>query len=86
MEDFKTRDFVKDFTEDERLFYLHEAGFNSREECLFKLRVYEEKTLWEAAELMGYSSRTIDRINRKMKRKIINAVPMYYRGISLQWR
>ena len=53
MEDFKTRDFVKDFTEDERLFYLHEAGFNSREECLFKLRVYEEKTLWEAAELMG---------------------------------
>ena len=35
MEDFKTRDFVKDFTEDERLFYLHEAGFNSREECLF---------------------------------------------------
>ena len=55
MEDFKTRDFVKDFTEDERLFYLHEAGFNSREECLFKLRVYEEKTLWEAAELMGSS-------------------------------
>ena len=44
------------------------AGFNSREACLFKLRAYEDKTLWEAADIMGYSLRTIDRINRDMKR------------------
>ena len=28
----------KDFTESERKFYLQEAGFNSREEKLFRLR------------------------------------------------
>lgn len=80
MEDYR------DFTEDERSFYLHEAGFDSRESMLFRLRVYDEKTLWEAAEIMGYSSRTIDRIYRKMKKKIIRCAPMYYRGVSLQWK
>lgn len=63
MEDYR------DFTEDERSFYLHEAGFDSRESMLFRLRVYDEKTLWEAAEIMGYSSRTIDRINRKNEKE-----------------
>lgn len=67
----------KDFTEIERRFYLQEAGFNSREEKLFRLRVYDEKTLWEASELMGYSPRTIDRINNRIKKKIIKAAPMY---------
>lgn len=43
-----------DFSEDERKFYLQEAGFDSREEKLFRLRAYGEKTLWEASELMGY--------------------------------
>lgn len=37
-----------DFSEDERKFYLQEAGFDSREEKLFRLRAYDEKTLWEA--------------------------------------
>lgn len=64
------RNFYKRFIEDEKQFYLHMAGFNSREACLFKLRAYEDKTLWEAADIMGYSLRTIDRINRDMKRKI----------------
>ena len=41
MEDYR------DFTEDERSFYLHEAGFDSRESMLFRLRVYDEKTLWD---------------------------------------
>ena len=41
-------DDYKDFSEDERIFYLHEAGFDSREKELFRLRVYEEKTLAEA--------------------------------------
>lgn len=67
----------KDFTESERRFYLQEAGFDSREEKLFRLRVYGEKTLWEASEMMGYSPRTIDRINNRIKKKIIKAAPMY---------
>ena len=45
-----------DFSEDERKFYLQEAGFDSREEKLFRLRAYDEKTLWEASELMEYLS------------------------------
>ena len=77
--------YYKDFIEDEKQFYLHEAGFDEREEQLFRLRVYGDKTLWEASEIMGYSSRTMDRINRKMKKKSTKAAPMYYRGVSLQY-
>ena len=77
--------FYKEFTEDEKQFYLHEAGFNDREEQLFRLRVYEGKTLWEASEVMGYSSRTMDRINKAMKKKILKVAPMYYRGISSKY-
>lgn len=73
----------KDFSENERKFYLKEAGFDSREEKLFRLRVYGEKTLWEASELMGYSPRTIDRINKQIKKKITKVAPMYDRGFSL---
>ena len=35
--------YYKDFIEDEKQFYLHEAGFDSREEQLFRLRVYDGK-------------------------------------------
>ena len=77
--------YFKDFIEDEKQFYLHEAGFDEREKQLFKLRTYEGKTLWEASEIMGYSSRTMDRINQKMKKKILKADPMYYRGISSKY-
>lgn len=49
--------YYKDFIEDEKQFYLHEAGFDSREEQLFRLRVYDGKTLEEAAEIMGYRGR-----------------------------
>lgn len=79
------RNFYKDFIEDEKQFYLHEAGFNEREEQLFRLRVYDEKTLWEASEIMGYSPRTMDRINKTMKKKILKTAPMYYRGISSKY-
>ena len=77
--------YYKDFIEDEKQFYLHEAGFDSREEQLFRLRVYDGKTLEEAAEIMDYGLRTVERINRKMKKKILKAAPMYYRGISLKY-
>lgn len=75
----------KDFIEDEKQFYLHEAGFDEREERLFRLRVYENKTLEESAEVMDYSLRTIERINRTMKKKIMKSAPMYYRGASLKY-
>ena len=77
--------YYKDFIEDEKQFYLHEAGFDEREERLFRLRVYENKTLEESAEIMDYSLRTVERINRKMKKKIMKAAPMYYRGVSLKY-
>lgn len=79
------RSNYKDFIEDEKQFYLHEAGFDEREERLFRLRVYERKTLWEASEIMGYSSRTMDRINRTMKRKIVKTAPLYHRGVSSKY-
>ena len=86
MTDFSKRNFYYDFIEDERQFYLHEAGFDEREERLFRLRTYEKKTLWQAGDIMGYSRRTMDRINEKMIKKIINSSPLYYRGISMKWR
>lgn len=78
----KSRNFYKEFIEDEKQFYLREAGFDEREEELFRLRVYKGKTLWEASEIMGYSSRTMDRINRTMKKKIIKSASVYRRNIS----
>ena len=75
----------KDFIEDEKQFYLHEAGFDNREEQLFRLRVYDGKTLEEAAEIMYDGLRTVERRNQKMKKKILKAAPMYYRGASLKY-
>lgn len=77
----KSRNFYKEFIEDEKQFYLREAGFDEREEELFRLRVYKGKTLWEASEIMGYSSRTMDRINRTMKKKIIKSASAYRQNI-----
>lgn len=80
-----TRNFYKEFIEDEKQFYLHEAGFDDREERLFRLRVYDGKTLEEAAEIMDYGLRTVERINQKMKKKILKAAPMYFRGASSKY-
>lgn len=77
----KSRNFYKEFIEDEKQFYLREAGFDEREEELFRLRVYKGKTLWESSEIMGYSSRTMDRINRTMKKKIIKSASAYRQNI-----
>lgn len=49
----------------------------------FDYGLMTKKTLWEASELMGYSPRTIDRINKKIKQKIAKVAPMYIRGFSL---
>ena len=77
--------YQKVFIEDEKIFYLHEAAIDGREEQLFRLRVYDGKTLEEAAEIMDYGLRTVERINQKMKKKILKAAPMYYRGASLKY-
>lgn len=74
---------IKTFQKMKESSILREAGFDSREKELFRLRVYEEKTLAEASEIMGYSTRTVDRINRKLKKKIMKVAPMYCRGFSL---
>ena len=80
----KSRNFYKEFIEDEKQFYLREAGFDEREEELFRLRVYKGKTLWESSEIMGYSSRTMDRINRTMKKKIIKSASAYRQNIPAE--
>lgn len=73
-----------------RIFQKMKENFTCKKQVLihvkknyFRLRAYGEKTLWEASELMGYSPRTIDRINRKIKKKITKVAPMYIRGFSL---
>lgn len=76
------KNFYADFIENERQFYLSQAGFTERERRLFILRTYEEKTLMEAAEIMDYSRRTIDRISKSMKDKIEKAAPLYMRFLS----
>ena len=88
MTDFSKKNYYVDFIEDEKIFYRHEAGFNEREAELFQLRICEDKTLWEAAEIMNYSRRTMDRINKSMKKKMMKVAPMYYPGISFinKWR
>ena len=43
----------KYFIEDEKQFYLHEAGFDERELQLFKLRVYEGKHYGKLQKLWG---------------------------------
>ena len=88
MTDFSKKNFYKSFVEDEISFFIHEAGFTEREKELFELRVYKSVTLWEASEIMGYSRRTIDRINKSLKKKIMKVAPMYYKGISFDkgWR
>ena len=68
-----------DFSEDERKFYLKEAGFDSREEKLFRLRAYGEKTLWEASNKIMKDRAGL------IKKKISKVAPMYCRGFSLYY-
>ena len=69
-------DNYKDFSEDERIFYLREAGFDSREKELFRLRVYEEKTLAEIPMLQGQMVDGIDTV--KAKDVDMSGNPVYY--------
>lgn len=83
--DLNSRNFYKDFIQEEVDYYLRAANFDSRERALFLYR-NEKIPLEEIAEKMNCSVSTINRINRTMKVKIIKSAPQYYRGISDTWR
>ena len=70
--------YYKDFIEDEKQFYLHEAGFDGREEQLFRLRVYDGKTLEEAAEIMLVTLE--NKGDEVLELTPVTAVPIYGRG------
>ncbi len=61
---------IPDFTKPEIDFIKENANFTVAEEQLFDLR-NSEHSIEECAEIMNVSCSTIDRLNRKMKNKII---------------
>ncbi len=61
---------IPDFTKPEIDFIKENANFTVAEEQLFDLR-NSERSIEECAEIMNVSCSTIDRLNRKMKNKII---------------
>lgn len=64
---------IPDFTKKELDFIIENANFTSREKDLFLLR-NDEHSIEECAEIMNVSTSTIDRLNRKMKNKIIKII------------
>lgn len=64
---------IPDFTKKEIDFIIENANFTSREKDLFLLR-NSEHSIEECAEIMNVSTSTIDRLNRKMKNKIIKII------------
>lgn len=61
---------IPDFTKKELDYIKDNANFTERELNLFELR-NKEHSIEECAEIMNVSTSTIDRVNRKMKNKII---------------
>lgn len=64
---------IPDFTKKEINDIIEKANFTSRELKLFLLR-NDEHSIEECAEIMNVSTSTIDRLNRKMKNKIIKVL------------
>lgn len=64
---------IPDFTKPEIDFIKANANFTSLEMELFDLR-NAEHTIEDCAEIMHVSCSTIDRLNRKMKNKIIRII------------
>lgn len=61
---------IPDFTKPEIDYIKENANFTKSETQLFDLR-NSEHSLEECAEIMNVSTSTIDRLNKKMKNKII---------------
>lgn len=61
---------IPNFTKPELEYIIKQANLTKREETLLWLR-NEERSIEECAEIMDYSTSTIDRINKSLKNKII---------------
>lgn len=72
-EGFTIRNIIPDFTKIELEYIVGNANFTKDEKKLFFLR-NNEHSLEECAEIMVYSISTINRINKRMKRKIIKVI------------
>lgn len=72
-EGFAIRNIIPEFTKSELKSIMENANFTRNEEMLFELR-NNEHSLEECAEIMDCSISTINRINKKMKRKIIKVI------------
>lgn len=64
---------IPDFTRIEIDYIKERANFTSQENELFDLR-NNEHSLEECAEIMNVSCSTIDRLNKKMKTKILKII------------
>lgn len=64
---------IPDFNREKREYLKRECNFTPREERLFDLR-NQEYTYEECAELMHCSESTINRIGKKMLRKIMEQI------------
>lgn len=64
---------IPDFTRIEIDYIKERANFTSQENELFDLR-NNEHSLEECAEIMNVSRSTIDRLNKKMKTKILKII------------
>lgn len=69
----REHNIIPDFTQREIDYLLEKCNFTRDEKMLFTLR-NNEHSLEECAEMMDYSISTINRINKKMKRKIIKVI------------
>lgn len=67
------RNIIPDFNAEKREYFRQECNFTPREEQLFDLR-NKEYTLEECAPLMHCSESTINRISKRMLRKIMEQI------------
>lgn len=67
------RNIIPDFSRERREHFRRECNFTSREEKLFDLR-NQEYSLEECAEIMHCSESTVNRISKKMLRKIMEQI------------
>lgn len=74
-------DDYKDFSEDERIFYLREAGFDSREKELFRLRVYEEKNTCRSFRNHGLQPKNRRPHKQKIKEENYESCPDVLSGL-----
>ena len=74
---------ICDFTMPEVRFFLAECNFTKDEEDLFLLRV-KDTPLERCAEAMNVSTKTIDRLHKKVKDKIGRTIrnEMYQGGLT----